>query len=240
MARSWRQGAVGGVPLALMVLAGHGQVSLYGLIATGGYGLWVALVPVGGGRRLSLPRRLGRLALAGLVGFALSAPMTLPGVERLPWTVRSLMPKELRRGYEFLPALLADSLAPHLHGRGIEGTWFGVNRVEKVYVGAVALYLAVLGVLARPRRALFWLGWGAGDPLCGGIPGPLLPPGGRLALLHRVLEDGTGGLRGRLQPGPAGQPGGGRAGPGCRSEAEPGLGGSPCRCAKGGLLNDRK
>ncbi len=175
-ARSWRRAALGGVPLALMALAGHGQVSLYGLIAAGLYGLWAVLAPVGRGRELPFPLRLGRLALAGMVGFALSAPMTLPGVERLPWTVRSLMPRELRRGYEFLPALLADSLAPYLHGRGVEGTWFGVNRVEKVYVGAVALYLAVLGVLARPRRALFWLGLGGLAVLFAvGHQGPLYP-----------------------------------------------------------------
>jgi len=156
-APSWRGAAAGGVPLALMVLAGHGQVSFYGLIATGLYGLWLCAAPGGPSSPRSPLERLGRLALAGVVGFALSAPMTLPGIERLPWTVRSLVPQDLRRGYEFHPALLADSLAPYIHGRTLEGTWFGVNRVEKAYVGAVALLLAGLGLAARPRRSWFWL-----------------------------------------------------------------------------------
>lgn len=157
-APSWRQAAIGGVSLALMVLGGHGQVSLYSLIAIAFYGILTCLLPAN--RKPALPARVCRLALVALVGFALSAPMTLPGIERLPWTMRTLMPRELRRGYEFIPPLLIDSLAPCFHGCRAEQIWLRVDRVEKAYVGAVGLYLALWGMIARPRRALPWVALG--------------------------------------------------------------------------------
>ncbi|MCX7683224.1 MAG: YfhO family protein [Anaerolineae bacterium] len=159
-APSWGQAALGGVPLALMVLGGHGQAALYGLLAAGLYGVGTCLLPAGRGRELPLHARMIRMALAALVGFALSAPMTLPGMERLPWTVRTLMPRELRRGYEFIPPLLMDSLAPCFHGCRVEQIWMRMDRVEKAYIGAVALYLALWGVVTRFKRALPWLGLG--------------------------------------------------------------------------------
>lgn len=160
-APSWGQAALGGIPLALMVLGGHGQVSLYGLLVAGIYGVSASLLPVDRGRELPLHIRVLRMASAALVGFALSAPMTLPGMERLPWTVRTLMPRELRRGYEFVPPLLIDSLAPCFHGCRVEHIWIHANRVEKAYVGAIALYLALWGTIVRPRRALPWAMLGA-------------------------------------------------------------------------------
>ena len=173
-ALSWRSAAMGGLPLAMMVLAGHGQASLYGLLAVGMYGLWLCLLS-GRASPSKIVPTVGRLAMVAMVGFALSAPMTLPGIERLPWTMRSLVSPELRRGYEFSPALLADSLAPGFHGRGA-ASWWGGDRVETAYIGAVAFYLALWGLIARPRRALFWVGWGAVAMLFAfGYQGPLYP-----------------------------------------------------------------
>jgi hypothetical protein len=160
-----RRAALAGVPVALMVLAGHGQIALYGLIAVGLYGLWRSFTMPAGGHvvRASLPlvlARLGRLALVALVAFALAAPMLLPAMERMPWTNRSLVPDDQRRGYEFSPALLADILAPHIHGRGSAGWWPTMDRVETGYVGAVTLFFAILGLTTRPRKATFWAGLG--------------------------------------------------------------------------------
>ncbi len=160
-----RQAVLAGIPVALMVLAGHGQMALYGLIAMGVYGLWQAMTlpveePAVKFGPPVLLERLGRLALVALVGFALAAPMLLPAMERMPWTNRSLVPGDQRRGYEFFPALLADTLAPHIHGRGADGWWSEMERVETGYVGAVTLFLAVLGLVTRPRQAAFWVGLG--------------------------------------------------------------------------------
>lgn len=147
-----------GIPLAalaiaLLVLAGHGQASLYGAVTVGFYGLWQGAE---GGWPKGL-RRLGRLGLVGLVGVALAAPALLPGLERLPLTERAGVPWELRRGYEFPPTMLVDFLTPAYHGRGAQGFWPPWDRVESGYVGAVALCLAGLGVLGGLRQRRAWM-----------------------------------------------------------------------------------
>jgi hypothetical protein len=157
-----RKGALAGIPVALMVLAGHGQMALYGLITVGLYGAWRSLTLVSNARqkRAALRqwvRNLGRLTLVAAVGFALAAAMLLPAMERIPWTNRSLVPEEQRQGYEFFPALLADSVAPDIHGRGPDGWWPVQDRVESGYAGALTLLLATLGVATWRRRALFWV-----------------------------------------------------------------------------------
>jgi hypothetical protein len=181
MASRGRRAAFAGLPVALMVLAGHGQMSLYGLIATGLYGLWRSLSSSTGGegKRLDLRSwfgRLGRLALVALVGFLLAAPMLLPAIERMPWTSRSLVPDEERQGYEFSPALLADTLAPHIHGRGQDGWWPVTDRVETAYAGAVTVLLAGLGLVTQRRRGIFWVALGGLAFLFAlGYQGPLYP-----------------------------------------------------------------
>ncbi len=188
----WRRAPLAGVPVALLVLAGHGQMALYGLMAMGLYGLWRWLAlsaaarkrqPAGGFPFGALAGRLGWLALVAAVGFALAAPTLLPAVERMPWTTRSLVPEDQRRGYEFFPALLADTLAPHIHGRGPDGWWPAPDRVESGYVGAVALFLAALGLVAQRRRAAFWIGLGGLALVFAlGYQAPLYPAVARLPL----------------------------------------------------------
>jgi hypothetical protein len=162
--QKWRL-PLAGLPVALMILAGHGQIALYGLITLLLYGLWRSLLPSDREPADRRPLRarldgLARLALVAAVGFALAAPMLFPAIERMPWTNRALVPQEQRHGYEFFPALMADSLAPHLHGRGADGWWPSRDRVETAYVGAITLFLAALGMLHYRRRGLFWLGLG--------------------------------------------------------------------------------
>jgi len=168
-APGWRRAVRAGVPVALMVLSGHGQMTLYGLIVLTLYGLWRALTaPLQPPNQRTMPppaantfprsqlKRLGWLALVAVISFALAAPMLLPAMERMPWTSRALVPDDQRQGYEFFPALLADTLAPHIHGRGADGWWSGMDRVETGYVGAVTLFLAGLGWVTQRRRAIFW------------------------------------------------------------------------------------
>jgi hypothetical protein len=183
-----RQAALAGIPVALMLLAGHGQIALYGLITIGLYGLWRSTTGavMGPGTRLdvhALVEGMARLALVALVGFAFAAPMLLPAMERMPWTNRSLVPDDQRRGYEFFPALLADTLAPQIHGRGADGWWSEMDRVESGYAGAVTLFLALLGLIARPRQAAFWAGLGfLAFVFALGYQAPLYPAVARLPL----------------------------------------------------------
>jgi hypothetical protein len=171
-----RRASLAGFPVALMVLAGHGQMALYGLVTLGLYGLRQALTPDLRRDPRSFVERVGRLALVAAVAFALAAPTLLPALERMPWTNRSLVPSEQRQGYEFFPALLADTLAPHIHGRGADGWWSQMDRVETGYAGAVTLFLAGLGLVARWRRARFWAALGGLAILFAlGYQGPLYP-----------------------------------------------------------------
>jgi len=176
-----RRVALAGIPVALMVLAGHGQMALYGLITVGLYGLWGVLtspvqVPSARPDLRAVLERVGRLAWVAAVAVALTAPSLLPAMERLPWTNRSLIPDDQRRGYEFFPALLGDTLAPYIHGRGADGWWSEMDRVETGYAGAVTLFLAGLGVVTQRRRALFWAGLGGlAFVFALGYQGPLYP-----------------------------------------------------------------
>ncbi len=161
-----------GLTLGLMLLAGHGQAALYGGLVVGAYALW----QLGEGGLGQAPRRLGRLLLVGVLALALAAPALLPGLERLPHTERALVPFELRRGYEFPPEMLVNFLAPTYHGLGLRDFWPGWNRVESGYAGAVALYLALLGLLGglKRRRTWFLLGLGGFAYLFAlGYQGPL-------------------------------------------------------------------
>jgi len=142
----------GALALALLLLSGHGQAALYSALTIGGYALWQAAE--GGWRRG--PRRLGRLGLMAVLAAALAAPAILPGMERLPFTDRALVPLDLRRGYEFQPAMLVDFISPAFHGRGVDAFWPRWNRVESGYVGAVALGLAGLGLLSHLRQRRTW------------------------------------------------------------------------------------
>ena len=177
----WAGGALG-----LMLLAGHGQASLYGALAAGAYALWqvVDVRPSPEGNH-KMAHRLGRLVLVGLIAAGIAAPGVLPGLERLPYTERALVPFDLRRGYEFRPAMLIDSLSPLFHGRGTLHFWPAWDRVESAYVGTVALYLAILGVLnnLRQRRVWFLIGLGTIAYIFAlGYQAPLYPALARLPL----------------------------------------------------------
>lgn len=172
--------------LHLLVISGHESL-LYGAAAAGLYGLWQ--VAEGGISRAL--HRLGRLALIGLLGFAFAAPTAFPVLERIPFTDRAGVPWELHRGYEFPPAMLVDFLAPSFHGRGVEQFWPFWNRVESGYIGAVALYLAFLGLLGEIRERRMWVFIILGTLaylLAIGYRGPIYPRIDRLPLLAQAWK----------------------------------------------------
>lgn len=140
------------LPVVLLFTSGHGEISLYVCTVAGLYATWQMIE---GGWPDGL-RRAGRLLLGGLLGIALSAPVLLPGIERLPFTDRTGVPWELRRGYEFLPAMLVDFLSPAFHGRGVDQFWPSWARIGSGYIGAVALYLTLPGILGNLRRRRTW------------------------------------------------------------------------------------
>ena len=120
--------------LACLALSGHGQATLYSVLTIAAYALWQALA--GGLNRA--PRRIGRLALVGLLAVALTMPAMLPGFERLPYTERANIPPTPGE-YEFHPGMWRDFITPLFHGRNRRTFWGPWQRVETGAVGVVAL-----------------------------------------------------------------------------------------------------
>lgn len=133
----------GSIPVALLILSGHGQAVSYALM---GAGLGILMMPGSG----TLLRRWLRGIAAMTLGIALAAPMLVPAIERLPMTERAVVPPEQRRGYEMAWEDLLDLLSPLVHGRNAAEWWSPRGRVETGFVGATALGLAVLGALRPP------------------------------------------------------------------------------------------
>ncbi|MBN2392378.1 MAG: YfhO family protein, partial [Anaerolineae bacterium] len=173
--------------LACLVLSGHGQATLYGALTVFVYALWQAFA--GGMQRA--PRRIGRLALAGLLAVALTLPAMLPGFERLPYTERANVPPTPGE-YEFHLGMWRDFITPLFHGRSTKTFWGPWQRVETGSVGVVALGLALLGLLVRPRwrMAFLWIMGALAILLALGIRGPLYPLLSSLPLFDATWKTG--------------------------------------------------
>ena len=171
--------------LGLVALSGHYQTILFTAGAAALYALW---------RLLGQPRRTwtshaGRLGLAAVCAAALAAPPLLASLERYPFTERSILQIEPWTGYNWPPAMAIDLLAPGFHGRGTVGFWAPWARVEGGYAGAVALFLAGLGLLYGLRRGRTWIfaAIGAlGTLFALGFSGPLYPILTHIDLIARM------------------------------------------------------
>ncbi|OQA17265.1 MAG: Bacterial membrane protein YfhO [Chloroflexi bacterium ADurb.Bin360] len=160
--------------LALIILSGHGQASLYSALAVGVAALWQ--LPAHDTRTST--KRGGRLFLVGLIAALLVAPALLPGLERLPFTVRGQTPTAERGGAQLTLNGLIDLVTPLYHGRGVRGSWLGWARMETGYIGLTGLLLAGLGLAAslKTRRAWFTLLLGGlAYSYARGYEGPIYP-----------------------------------------------------------------
>ncbi|HHE70952.1 MAG TPA: hypothetical protein ENL34_01535 [Chloroflexi bacterium] len=140
---------------ALLVAGGHGQATLYAACLTVGYGL---ALPWLRHRQHTLGHQYLYLGLVALLGAAIAAPVLLPAIERLPHTVRSILPPDTGE-YEWHWGMWRDLITPLYHGRNVKTFWGPWDRVETGYVGIVALSLAALGLARGRRRAMAF--WGA-------------------------------------------------------------------------------
>jgi hypothetical protein len=172
-------------PFALTMVAGHYQTTLFTAVATALYALWRAVTQPAR-RWLHLGTRLLLLAACSV---ALAMPVVLPSLERYPYTERAILQIEAWRGYQWPAAMTVDLLAPGYHGRGTDGFWAPWARVEGGYVGAVAVFLALLALLHDVRRPRTWFfvvlgGLAVGYAL--GHDGPIYPTLYRIDLIARM------------------------------------------------------
>jgi hypothetical protein len=155
--------------VAALVLAGHGQAALYGLVLLCAYAAWQVFE----GGAAYAPRRLGRLGLVALIAVLLAAPAVLPALQRFPRTTRASMPADPGE-YEFHASMWLDFITPLFHGRSPKTFWGPWERVETGSVGVVALALAAAGLTDTRRRTLFLWAAGAGAVLFAlGTQGPI-------------------------------------------------------------------
>ncbi|HVF13724.1 MAG TPA: YfhO family protein [Acidimicrobiales bacterium] len=146
-----------GTGLALSVLAGHAQVALYVWLAALG---WASLAVVGGlrdprDRVRWFVRRAAAVAAAFALAVGLAAIQLVPTAELSGHIVRQTTTFDVAKSTALPPEHLPTLLLPDYRGSPLDGNFVGpgINYTATAwYAGLLTLPLAVLGLLARPRR----------------------------------------------------------------------------------------
>jgi hypothetical protein len=142
--RRWLAILAGGLVVALMLLAGHTQAAYICLFGAAVYAL---LRGLGRPFRWSRLRRLGALALMGLLGVALAAAQLLPALELSKLSVRGGgLPYREAVSFSLEPWLILKAFLPPL-------TWEPPFSEYVSYIGLIGLALAAVGVWATLRKS---------------------------------------------------------------------------------------
>jgi len=156
---SGRWAAAAGAVLAMVALAGHGQMLLFTALAFGLYLLYqLAAAGRRGWRRQA--KMVGLAMLIVLIGIGGSALALFPSLEMAQHTGRGHLPFAEATRYSLPPKALVGLLIPDFYGRGPANFWGPWDRVEVGYIGVVTLALALVGgwwiVVKRNKTALFF------------------------------------------------------------------------------------
>lgn len=162
--------------VALMVLAGHIQYAVFGMVGMVIYG-GVRLVQTAKNRDAAL-RAVGRIAVAGVLAAALVAVQVVPTLELLNDSVRQAVDaRAWVRWFHLPPENLVTLIVPDLFGNQLRSTYWGrfFYGGNILYVGLIPLGLAALALLRRPSRSVTALVVMGGTALLlaldGAIPG---------------------------------------------------------------------
>ncbi|HDQ74055.1 MAG TPA: hypothetical protein ENN19_18455 [Chloroflexi bacterium] len=171
----WRRAVLGGIPVALSVLAGHTATFVYVALGLGGYAAFYAWDSWRCERtaRMSVEAATRALTIAGVmvgVGLALAAVQLFPLVELVTRSTRDAV-----SGYDFAarfswpPGYLLTLLAPNFFGEPTHTGYWGGGVYEEFifYVGVLPLLLALLGLRLRHRLTAFLAILGGGALLLG-------------------------------------------------------------------------
>lgn len=143
------------VCLAMMLLAGHAQLSWYGLLLAGGWALVMARLKGGGWKTQA--ESLGRVIVASLYAVALAAVQLFPTLEYLMQSQRStVVDYETALTYSFWPWRFLTFIAPDLFGNPGRGNYWGYASYweDAVYLGLLPALLAIStwGKIFRKKR----------------------------------------------------------------------------------------
>ncbi|MBN1641398.1 MAG: YfhO family protein [Anaerolineae bacterium] len=161
---------LGACALALLLVGGHPQWMMYGLLGVGCYGVYRLVWPAPASRR----RAAAAVALLAALGVGLAAIQLLPAFEYLALGHRTALPYDQVVQMGMLPRLVV-YLVPGFFGNPAQGTYWGpANYVETTaYVGILPLLLSMIALVVRRDRhtrffaamALLALLLAAGTPL---------------------------------------------------------------------------
>ncbi len=175
--KRWTGAVLGGVPVALSLLAGHTASFYYVLLAQAAYALYLLLRREGWRDRLA---GLGLLAVMDGVGLGLAAGQLLPALQFLAASTRSGAGYEFAASYTWPPGYLLTLFVPRFFGEPVQIGYWGDGMFEEMvlYAGLLPLLLTMaLGLRLRDRRTVLLLGLaGAG----------LLLAVGPFTVLHRL------------------------------------------------------
>jgi hypothetical protein len=141
-----RWGALLGICLAMMLLAGHPQMAYYGMMMTAALAIWLLLTRVARWRKLDWRALCGSaagLTGAAVVGGLLAAIYLLPLLEFTALSTRQLA----------LPSRDAYPLKNFLHSLIFQPPPVGLYWESLISPGLVVLALALLGAVMRWRKA---------------------------------------------------------------------------------------
>ncbi|KPL80996.1 hypothetical protein ADN00_00110 [Ornatilinea apprima] len=136
--------------IALMLLAGHAQLSWYFLWFAGAW-----IVAGGIAHRQNRIRSIIQYIFSGLLGGALAAIQLIPTAEYLLQSQRaSAVDFETAAAYSFWPWRWITLLAPNFFGNPGSGDYWGYASFweDAVYIGILPLSMAVLALVALPGR----------------------------------------------------------------------------------------
>ncbi len=162
----WRRAILGGVPVALSILAGHTATFVYVALGLGGYAAFCAWETWRESR--SVWEVIRALALAGVmtgVGLALSAVQFFPLLEFVSHSTRDAASYDFAARFSWPPGYLLTLLAPNFFGEPVHTGYWGDGVYDEIifYVGVLPLLLTLLGLRLRHRLTAFLaiLGGGA-------------------------------------------------------------------------------
>lgn len=156
----WRDAVFGSLIVAWQIFAAHPQPLIYSSLLACFYALFRLY------RESDRLKFLLQFATMFIAGLGLAAVQLLPAFEFASKSVRQDWPFELFTLHSLHPASLLVTLFPFFHGSGKTiyhlsywGTYWHHNEAQ-IYLGAIALALAVAGMIAswraRYRLGMFW------------------------------------------------------------------------------------
>jgi hypothetical protein len=170
---------LGGLPLALYILAAHPQMWLYAALLLAGYALYesgrAALSPAPIVERLKEVALIwSLLALMSLSGLSLAAPQVLPAWELQRLSVRSAGVEPGQGVFSIPPVQWITLLLPSAFGNNASPSYQGLGGTNfdetHIYIGILPLLLAPFSWRARrrPEVLFLWLAALAGALLASG------------------------------------------------------------------------